>query len=88
MDEQQQILVLMDAEGNYYLITPEALAQARVPYERKMSVARLMAGDEVEGYFIVGNRQPGVLASAVTFIPATSAGMTVLGMFAPAEPGQ
>ena len=40
--QQAGNVVLMDSAGNYYVLTPELLAQARVPDERRKEIERLL----------------------------------------------
>jgi hypothetical protein len=42
-----QVLVLADAEGEYYLLLPEVLEGARVAAARRAVIERLLAGDVV-----------------------------------------
>jgi hypothetical protein len=50
MSERNGILVLWDNEGDCYLLTTEALAQARVPAERAAELLPVLGGDDVSGY--------------------------------------
>jgi hypothetical protein len=50
MSERNGILVLWDDEGDCYLLTGDALVQARVPAERAAELLPALGEDDASGY--------------------------------------
>lgn len=52
-NEHGSTAVVRDEGGTYYLLTPELLAQARVPAERVAEIERLLNADDTGGFLFV-----------------------------------
>ena len=54
--QQSQVLVLRDGEGNFYLISPEAIQAGRVPDDKKAALEQgLQESQDVAGFFFNRN---------------------------------
>jgi len=81
--EQAAMLVLKDANSNYYLLSHEMLEQARVPGERGEEVERFFTGQDTRGFELRPQS-----AAVAWLIGSKASDLTVLGWVASsAKPG-
>ena len=81
--QQSQVLVLKDGEGNFYLISGDAIQAGRVPEDKKqMLESALQESQDVSGFFFdrnfeqnFSNLNQGNKASATNFV---AGGLSVL----------